>query len=64
MIKTFKNSKNPQQTLQSLLMSNPKMTDISQIVNAMGGDPKAAFYAVAKQKGVDPNVILGMINQV
>ena len=64
MIQTFKNSQNPQQMMQSVIMSNPKMKDISQLVSAMGGDPKAAFYAAAKQKGVDPNVILGIINQV
>lgn len=34
------------------------MQQVMQIVNQYGGDPKKAFYAMAEQKGVDPNAIL------
>lgn len=48
--------------MQSLLNAkNPQMAEVIQLVQSMGGDPKAAFYKLAAQKGVDPNSILSML---
>ena len=44
--------------LQQMMNNNPQ---IQQLVNAAGGDPKAAFYKLAEQKGVDPNEIINAL---
>lgn len=49
--------KNPMAFLQNQF----NQTQIGQAMNLIkqnGGDPKTAFYNLAKQKGVDPNDIL------
>ena len=53
-----KNAGNPQVMLNQMMASNPKMKEVMDFVNQNGGDPKRAFYALAKQKGVDPEEIL------
>jgi hypothetical protein len=37
---------------------NPQMREVINLVNQSGKSPKDAFYALAKQRGVDPNEIL------
>lgn len=54
----IKNAGNPQAMLQQALKNNPQIAQAMQNAN---GDPKAAFYALAKQKGIDPNEILNAI---
>ena len=54
----LKNAGNPQAMLQQMMNNNPQ---IQQLVNAAGGDPKAAFYKLAEQKGVDPNEIINAL---
>ena len=41
--------------------SNPSVRQCMDIVNQYGGDPKAAFYALAQQKGIDPEQILSQL---
>lgn len=57
----IQNSNNPSAMLQTLMMQNPKLQSVMQFINQNGGDPKAAFYALAKQKGVDPNEVINML---
>lgn len=57
--KTLRNFENPQQMLQSMF---PQYNQVMKMVEDHGGDAKAAFYEVAKQKGVDPEQILQAIN--
>jgi hypothetical protein len=47
--------------MQQLIGQNPQMQQVMQIINQNGGDPKAAFYNLAKQKGIDPDEILSML---
>jgi hypothetical protein len=47
-----------------LYAKNPQMMQVMELVNSMGGDPKAAFYKLAAQKGVDPNSILSMLKVI
>ena len=47
--------KNPQAYVQNALQNNPQ---IAEIVKQYGGDPKQAFYGLAKQMGVDPNEVM------
>ena len=59
----LKGSSNPQQMFQTMLSQNPQMKQVMDYVQQSGGDPQTAFYKLAKEKGVDPNQILKMLNQ-
>ena len=48
---------NPQQILQN----NPQMAYVMKYVQEHGGDPKTAFYEMAKEKGIDPNYIINSL---
>lgn len=54
----FKSASNPQAFVQNMLQSNPNSAAVVQLINASGGDPKAAFYELARQKGIDPESFL------
>lgn len=57
----MKSGGNIQSMVQNMLMNNPQTGAIMNVVNQHGGDYKAAFYDMAKQKGVDPNQIINML---
>ena len=57
----IRSSQNPQLLMNQLMQSNPQMKQVMDYVNASGGDPKKAFYALAQQKGIDPNEILNAL---
>ncbi len=61
MFQTLKNSKNPQQLLMNMAQQNPKTKQVLDMINSSGKSPKDLFYAMAKQKGIDPNQILNML---
>ena len=54
-------SRDPQGMIRQMMMNNPRMQQVMQIVNQHGGDPKQAFYEIAREKGVDPDEILNML---
>jgi len=60
MVSAFKNSPNPQAMLNNMLMQNPRVTEL---INQYGGDPKTAFYALAQQRGINPDEILTMLKR-
>ena len=60
-ISMLKNSKNPQALLQTMAKQNPQVRQIMELVNQNGGNPKQAFYNLAKQRGVDPESILSQL---
>lgn len=59
----LKQSNNPMGFLQGMAAMNPKMKPILDDISASGGDPRAAFFAAAQRKGVDPNTILNTMQQ-
>ena len=61
MMSMVRMSKNPQVALNQLIMNNPQMKQVMDIVQKHGGDPMAAFRAEAEARGVDPNEILDML---
>ena len=61
MLNTVRSAGNPQAMLNQLIQNNPQMRQVMDIVNQNGGDPKKAFYAMAQQKGVNPDDILSML---
>ena len=50
--------RNPQNAVGNLLQNNPQMRQVMEYVNANGGNPKAAFYKMAGEMGVDPEEVL------
>ena len=53
---------NPGAMIQTLLNSNPNFQSVMSLVSQQyGGDAKAAFYDMARQRGVDPNQVLSML---
>lgn len=61
MMNIVQSAGNPQAMLQSIAQNNPQMKQVIDIVGQSGGDPKAAFYKMAEEKGVDPEQILSML---
>ena len=47
--------KDPQAYAQQMIQQNPQLQEVLRKYN---GDPRAAFNAVAKQMGVDPNEVM------
>ena len=62
LLNMMKTGGNPQGMVQSMLQNSPQGGEIVKYLNAHGGDARAAFYDMAKQKGVDPNTVLNMLN--
>lgn len=61
MYNAMRNSSDQNEMLNQLAMQNPQMKAVMQEVNKYGGDAQKAFYAMAQQKGVDPNSVLNML---
>ena len=61
LMQTVMTSQNPQMALQNLIQNNPNMKQAIDYVNANGGNPKDAFYKLAKERGVDPDSILNSL---
>ena len=57
----YKSSSDPQATLMRMMQNNPRMKQVMDYVNQNGGDAQAAFYKMAKEKGVDPEEILSQL---
>lgn len=60
MIRMVSGSNNPEAMMQYLMTSNPQFKDAMNFVRQNGGSPKDAFYALAKQKGINPDEIIGL----
>ena len=61
MIGMIKSAGNPQAMMAQLMQNNPQMQQAMQIVQQYGGDANKAFYALAQQKGIDPQEILDLL---
>lgn len=61
MMGMLQGSQNPQAMLNQMVMSNPNLKQVMDIINQNGGDPQKAFYALAEQKGVNPQDVLDML---
>ena len=54
-------ARNPQLMMNQMLQNNPMYSQVQQIIQQNGGDPKTAFYNLCNQMGVDPNEILNQL---
>lgn len=52
---------NPQTMIQNLAAQNPQMQNVLKMVNGSGKSPKDIFMSMAKEKGINPNDILGQL---
>lgn len=60
-VNAIKMAKNPQATINNMIANNPQMQQAINYVNNNGGNPKAAFEKLAKERGFDPNQIINML---
>ena len=61
MMQMVRSAGNPQAMIGQLMQNNPQMQQAMELIKASGNDPKRAFYALAEQKGIDPNSILDQL---
>ena len=61
MMNMVRAAQNPQLALNQLIMSNPQMKQVMDIVRKHGGDPMAAFRAEAEAAGMNPDEIMRML---
>lgn len=47
--------------MDRLIEKNPQVKQVMEYVKQNGNDPKAAFYKMAKEKGVNPDDIINML---
>lgn len=58
MLNTVRSAGNPQMMLNQMIGQNPQIRQVMEYVNNNGGDPKAAFYRLAQEQGIDPDEVL------
>ena len=61
MFQMVKSAGNPNAMIAQLEQMNPQMKQVIDLVRASGNDPKAAFYRLAQQRGVNPQDILDQL---
>ena len=61
MMQMIRSAGNPQAMLNQLAQTNPQVKQVMDVIKASGNDPKRAFYALAEQKGVNPQDILDQL---
>lgn len=59
----IKMAQNPQYALNQMLMSNPQLAQAVNFIKSSGGNPQQAFYNLAQQKGVDPQMVLNELQK-
>jgi hypothetical protein len=57
----FKSAQNPHALLNNMASQNPQLKQVMEAINQHGGDPKKAFYDIAKERGIDPDEILNQL---
>lgn len=61
MMQAIRAAADPRSAMNMMISGNPQLKQVMEIVNRYGGDPMAAFTAMARENGMDPDEILGMI---
>ena len=61
-LQMLQSANNPNEMIQQMCMQNPGFKQAFETAKSIaGGDPKAAFYAAAKQQGVDPEMLINAL---
>lgn len=61
MMQMIRSAGNPQAMINQMMMTNPQIKQAMDFVKASGVDPKAAFYRLAEQRGINPQDILNQL---
>ena len=61
MMSMVQSAQNPQAMLNQMMQNNPQMQQAMKLINQHGGDAQKAFYALAQERGIDPQEILKML---
>lgn len=61
MMSAIRTAQNPQLALNQLIMNNPQMKQVMDIVQKHGGDPMVALRKEAEAAGISPEEIMGML---
>lgn len=61
MFNAFRNSNDPDATLNAMASQSPGVQQAMDLIKQYNGDGKAAFYAKAKEMGIDPNYVLNLL---
>ena len=62
MYQRLSHSNNPDAEVQNMLANDPRLMNISRMVSIFRGDFKTAFLNEAKRRGVNPNLIINILN--
>ena len=57
-LRQMMNLQNPQAMMNQMLMNNPNAQQALNFIKQAGNSPQAAFMALAKQKGIDPQAFM------
>ena len=60
-MQTIRMAANPQAALNAMIMNNPNMKQVMDIVNQYGGDDMKALEATAAQFGMTADEVLGLL---
>lgn len=61
MMNAVQSAQNPALALQQMAGNNPQLQQAMQLVQQSGGNAQAAFEKLARENGIDPQQILGML---
>ena len=61
MMQMARSAGNPNAMFAQMMQNNPQMRQVMDVINQYGGDSQKAFYAIAQQRGVNPDEILNML---
>lgn len=61
MLQAVRAARNPQAMLNQMMMNNPQYQQVMNYIQQNGGDPQAAFYKMAQERGVNPDDILSQL---
>jgi len=63
MMSAVQAAQNPVTALNQMMASNPQLQAALTLIQQNGGDARAAFFAYAKQNGIDPQQVLNALRQ-
>jgi len=46
------------------MQQNPKIKEVMSFISQSGGDARQAYYNLAQQKQVDPNIIINQLKNM
>ena len=61
MMSMVRTAQNPQLMLNQIVMNNPQMKQVMDLVQKHGGDPMTALRKEAEAAGISPEEIMGML---